>query len=320
MTVVVEQASRSRSDPAAEDLQSIDHQNALIGDQIDLTRQGQTEEAAKLAATINQAQVQLEALSDQIASQVRAVQSARDSFEPLTAATNDGYISRIEYEARRQQMLNAKVQLAQLQSQRAEVQGQLRLARVGLSELPFQTGQKIKELQATQAALVGKRIDVETAQSYVITAPVSGRVSALQIKNGSMVASQMPVLSIVNNNAKLHAELYVTSRGVGFAKPGQEVRLMYDAFPYQRFGSFQGRILAISRTVLAPDEIRAPVQLQDKAPVYLLSVGIADQSVEAFGQRVPLQPGMTLQANLVLDRRSFLDWLLEPINAVRNRG
>jgi membrane fusion protein len=319
-TVVVEQASANHSDPAGEDIRSIDRQDALIDQQISLMRQTQAEDAAKLAATISQSQLQLDAISEQIADQSRAVQSARDSFEPLTLATNEGYVSRIEYEARRQQLLNAKVQLAQLKSQQAQVAGQLRLTRVALSELPAQTNEKIKEMQADQATLIGKRIDVESAQSYVVTAPVSGRVSALQIKNGSMVDNQMPMLSIINNNARLHAELYVTSRGIGFAKVGQEVRLMYDAFPYQRFGSFKGRILAISHTVLGPDQIRAPVQLQTKDPVYLLSVSLNDQSIAAFGERVPLQPGMTLQANLILDRRSFLDWLLEPINAVRNRN
>ena len=53
--------------------------------------------------------------------------------------------------------------------------------------------------------------------------------------------------------------------------------------------------------------------------MYRIEVAIASQSILAFGERVPLQPGMTLQANIVLDRRSFLDWLLTPLNAIRNR-
>jgi multidrug efflux pump subunit AcrA (membrane-fusion protein) len=46
------------------------------------------------------------------------------------------------------------------------------------------------------------------------------------------------------------------------------------------------------------------------------------QTVAAFGEAQALQPGMTLTANLILDRRSFFDWLLTPLNAVlsRNRG
>ena len=164
-----------------------------------------------------------------------------------------------------------------------------------------------------------KRIDVENARAYVITAPVAGRISALQANSGSTVTTLTPLMSIVNDGARMQAELYAPSRAIGFARTGQEVRLMYDAFPYQRFGSFAGRIISISRTVLAPNEIDAPVQAQTKEPMYRIQVAIVDQNILAFGQRIALQPGMTLQANIVLDRRSFLDWLLEPINAVRSR-
>ena len=92
---------------------------------------------------------------------------------------------------------------------------------------------------------------------------------------------------------------------------------MYDAFPAERFGSFRGTIVQISRTILAPKEVDAAVEIRE--PVYSMRVALAQQAVTAFGESVPLQPGMTLRANIVLDRRTFFDWLLEPINAVRER-
>ena len=127
-------------------------------------------------------------------------------------------------------------------------------------------------------------------------------------------------MTIVNADARMVAELYAPSRAIGFTRVGQEVRLMYDAFPFQRFGSFAGRISTISRTVLAPNEVDAPIQGQMREPVYRIRVQIAAQSIQAFGEQIPLQPGMTLAANIVLDRRTFLEWLLDPINAVRNRS
>ena len=92
---------------------------------------------------------------------------------------------------------------------------------------------------------------------------------------------------------------------------------MYDAFPFQRFGSFGGRIVSISRTVLGPNEIDAALPI--KEPVYRLRVAVPDQTIAGYGEVVPLQPGMTLQANIVLERRSFLSWLLQPLNAVLKR-
>ena len=77
-------------------------------------------------------------------------------------------------------------------------------------------------------------------------------------------------------------------------------------------------MLSVTRTIIAPNELDAPFQVRD--PVYRVRVHVADQSVQAFGERVPLQPGMTLSANIILDRRPFLDWLLQPLRAVRARS
>jgi membrane fusion protein len=109
----------------------------------------------------------------------------------------------------------------------------------------------------------------------------------------------------------------VPSRAIGFVRPGQEVRLLYDAFPYQRFGSFAARVETISRQAVAGQETNAPFKIDE--PVYRVIVVPDRQQVNAYGQRVGLQPGMTLAANLVLERRSFLDWVLDPVRAVTNR-
>ena len=53
------------------------------------------------------------------------------------------------------------------------------------------------------------------------------------------------------------------------------------------------------------------MHLADKFP----AVGLAP----AFGTPLPLQSGMTLTAHVILERRSFFDWLLQPLHAVRNR-
>ena len=318
--VMVQQGSADRADPLTDDLHSIDQQRDLVSHQIALSRQSETDEAAKLSASMAQSRIELGALDRQIELQRGIVESAKASFEPLTAVMQRGYFSRIQYEGKRQQYLAAQSQFAQLLAQRAQFSGQLRQATVARAALPVQTAIRVIDLMTNQANLFQKRIEVENSRSYVITAPVAGRVSALQVSQGSTVSNQTPLMTIVNADARMVAELYAPSRAIGFTRVGQEVRLMYDAFPFQRFGSFAGRISTISRTVLAPNEVDAPIQGQMREPVYRIRVQIAAQSIQAFGEQIPLQPGMTLAANIVLDRRTFLEWLLDPINAVRNRS
>jgi len=125
-------------------------------------------------------------------------------------------------------------------------------------------------------------------------------------------------MTIIPEGSNLEAILYAPTKAIGFVKNGQETRLLLDAFPYQRFGSFEAEIYEVSRTVIDPREADVPFQIEE--PVYKVKAKLNKQMVSAFGENVPLQPGMTLTGNIVLERQSFLDWILTPLRAVVNRN
>ena len=66
-----------------------------------------------------------------------------------------------------------------------------------------------------------------------------------------------------------------------------------------------------SRTVLTPADAAAPVEL--KEPAYRVTAALDRPDVDAHGDRVPLRPDMLLRADIVLDRRTLMDWLLNPL-------
>jgi membrane fusion protein len=41
------------------------------------------------------------------------------------------------------------------------------------------------------------------------------------------------------------------------------------------------------------------------------------QDVDVAGKKVPLQPDMLLKADILLERRSLMEWLLSPLHSVR---
>jgi membrane fusion protein len=55
------------------------------------------------------------------------------------------------------------------------------------------------------------------------------------------------------------------------------------------------------------------VALQE--PVFRVRAALARETVDAYGAELPLQPGMLLRAEVVIDRRSLLEWLFDPIFA-----
>ena len=54
-------------------------------------------------------------------------------------------------------------------------------------------------------------------------------------------------------------------------------------------------------------------------PLYRITVALQRSSVQAFGQAQPLKAGMTLEADVIQDRRAIWEWVLEPLLAARQR-
>lgn len=157
-------------------------------------------------------------------------------------------------------------------------------------------------------------------QYVVITATQSGVATALTADIGQTVDGQKPLLSIVPSDSQLHAELLAPSRAVGFVHPGDHVLLRYQAYPYQKFGHYGGTVSSVSKTAIPPEEPAALGRsAKDWEALYEIRVQLDAQSVQAYGKVQPLRSGMTLEADLLQERRRLYEWILDPLLSLSGR-
>jgi hemolysin D len=139
-----------------------------------------------------------------------------------------------------------------------------------------------------------------------LRAPVSGTVSQLSVHTeGGVVEGAKPLLSIVPENARLEVEVAIQNGDVGFVKTGMPVNVKLQAFPYTRYGTIPGKVIAIS-----PEAV---VVKEGQPPVFKARVSLSRAYIAVDGARVPLRPGMNASADLVTGRRSLLSYLISPI-------
>jgi len=124
-------------------------------------------------------------------------------------------------------------------------------------------------------------------RAYEIRTPTSGRVSTLQATIGQFVDPRRPQMEIVPKDSALVAKLFVSARAIGFVRPGQRVRIKYEAFPYQQFGTYTGRVTEVSQTILTKSETSSPIDL--KEPAYRVTAvldrpDIDGQSLKIFNR------------------------------------
>lgn len=187
-----------------------------------------------------------------------------------------------------------------------------------LAQLPIKTEARIQEIESHISELKQRSAEVEGRRALEIRAPIDGTITALQAREGQWQATNTPLLAIVPKNAVFQVELFVPSRAIGFLTLGQKVRIRYDAFPYRRFGVYEGTVSVISKHVLLPSELPVPLEL--KEPVYRVTVVLKDQCIHAYDRNFPLQAGMSLEADIILDKQTLIEWILDPLLSMRGRS
>jgi len=251
-------------------LQSLQQQQSRLREQIALEQRKDDGGRQRLLDDIRGLASEVAGLDEQLQVQYGRTEIARQQVTSIVQLVKQGTISRVELRRREDAHLSQKQLEADLGARIAAKKAELLGKRTALEQLPAETAQRISALENSVAEIDIKLKETEGRRAYLLTAPVAGRVSALQAWIGKSTEPNVPQLSIVPEGGELKAQLLVPARAIGFVSAGQPVRVRYDAFPYQQFGSAAGTIETVSHTLLKPAELVGPVVAQ--APSYLVSV------------------------------------------------
>lgn len=233
-------------------------------------------------------------------------------------------ISLPRLEQSEQDRLDQAEKLHSLERNLASIEQELVGARTNLEQLPLRRDTQLGAIGRGVAALDQEIAEAEARQGVLLTAPEDGTVSGIRTEVGSDVAINAPLLNIAPEGSPLQAQLYGSSRAVGFIKPGQRVLLRYQAYPYQKFGSYDGRVVEVSHSAISPSELsRSLTGLSSlygaNEPVYRIVVKLAREDVSAYGKALRLKPGMQLDADVMVDTRRLFEWMLDPLYSITGR-
>lgn len=150
-------------------------------------------------------------------------------------------------------------------------------------------------------------------QMIVLRAPADAIV--LDIANrtvGSVVKEAETLFSLVPRDVSLQAEVNIEGRDIGQVSVGQPVRIKFEAFPFQKYGTGSGEVRVISHDSFSPDP-KAEAAHRATAPYYRVLVDLSDTHLRLAPERAQLIPGMAVTAELKVGRRSVMSYFLYPL-------
>ncbi|RZI84386.1 MAG: HlyD family efflux transporter periplasmic adaptor subunit [Rubrivivax sp.] len=298
---------------------NLSEQRARLEDQVRGQADADAANRAAIAQRMQRARSDLVHLAEEARMLSQQIASSRKLLDGIKPLLEDHVISEFQYEQQRAQMLEQSARLQALERQRSAVQAELSMAGEELKSTEARTAAERASLGRTMLTVQQEGMQRRAAQVTQLRAPVDGTVSALIATPGMNVDPRTVLATVVPQHAKLEAVLYVPSTAIGLVKPGQHVRLSYDAFPYQKFGQYGGTVLSISASDVVPREASLQPQQGDTRALFRVRLGLERETVDAYGTAVPLRPGHTMTADIEIDRRRLIRWIFDPLFAFGNR-
>jgi membrane fusion protein len=290
---------------------ALDRQEVLLQEQIAGEAIRVDHEQGSLDSRIAALEAERNSLEGQRDLLEQRVRVASEQFQSGDHLRQRSLITDTDLRVREDAWLVRRQDLGALEQRRDAIVHEERQIALQRAQLPADSRDRIARLSGAVEALRQQKAEVAARGGAVVRAPVAGRVSALQAAVGQLIDPTKPLMSLVPTKTIMHAELFVPPQAIGFLRTGQPVRLTYDAFPFQRFGAQGGIIDRISETMLSPEEVAGPVRSQE--PAYLVTVRLDSQRVVEGDHEEMLRPDMTLRAEIILERHTVLDWMLEPL-------
>ena len=181
----------------------------------------------------------------------------------------------------------------------------LRFDRKSLDDLNAQASE-LAQVQGQMAKLTDRLERVE------ITAANEGVVQDLRFRTvGGVVPPGAVVMNIVPSDGKIQAEVELPANDIGFVKLDQLVRLKFGTFDFMRYGTVDGEVAMVSSFSTMDDK---------HVPHFKVLVSFTKKYLGLMPGKMKIEPGMTLDADIITDRQSVMRYLLRPIFYALSNG
>jgi len=259
---------------------------------------------------------------------------AEESVKKLQTLQESGFVSSSQTQQKQEDLIDIVSRLGALIRSRTQLEN----TRISLmsewNNLSIALDADLSQIDRAIAGTDQELAENSTRRASRILAPESGMVTAISYQEGQTIGVGQTILNIVasdratNLNPKVEVHLFAPSKTIGFVTPGQIVRIRFQSFPYQKFGLYEGAITNVSKTPFAPSELPANLAstilsnsqqtilgFNSNEALFRIKVQLNSQSVSLYGRSQPLKAGMTLEADIMQDRRKIWEWIAEPLIA-----
>ena len=274
-----------------------------------------TQSVARLKAGLetNQRDQQL------LAPRLKSLLEVEAMYDKLLA---ENYGARLHVLEARDKRLEVERELALTASKEQELKRELASAQA--EREAFAKGWRQKAMEDLLAATrdrdsVNEQLAKADKRSKLVSlvAPADGVVLDIaKLSPGSIIKEAEVFFTLVPLGSALEAEVQIDATDVGHIKPGDIVKVKLEAFPYQKHGGIDGHVRVISEDAFR----REPGGPQGPESYYVSRIDLGAARLRNMASRDRLLPGMSVNAEIVVGKRTVMSYLVWPLTKAMNES
>ncbi|MBV6438600.1 MAG: hypothetical protein EPGJADBJ_00224 [Saprospiraceae bacterium] len=278
---------------------------------------GKGSKSTAASSNINSIRQQITQLEQSIAYEERGLKrisdqlkSAEELYENQKELFEQGITSRVDFEKERTKLADIERQRDLYEDNILRKRSEIINLKKGITDESL--GQA-ETSSGTSSRLLGSLNTLRSSinrwkQTYLLTAPIVGRVSVNTAIEKKFVREGEQVLTIVPLQSKaIVGRAMLPVEGSGKVKPEQRVILKLDSYPYQEYGTLKGFVV---------DKSLVP---KDNQYSITVSVPTNDNNnlITSVGKEIPFEQQLQGRIEIVTEEKGFIDRITEQIFSIR---
>lgn len=229
---------------------------------------------------------------------------AQQNYQAQKKLIAQKVIAPLTFKQEESKLLSKKLPLSQLkssiisnESSQNGIQDQLLELEKNISQ------QKITFLQAVNTL---KSAIAAWKYQYVLTAPVNGTVSFITfLQENQTVMSEQNLFYIVPDNTAYLGQMYVSQFNFGKIHEGEKVLVKFSGYPFQEYGSVQGKIAAVSNV--------------PRDSSYLVKVSLPKGLTTNYGKELTYRNGMSGSGEIITANKRLIEKFIYNMRKALNK-
>ncbi|MDG2629272.1 HlyD family type I secretion periplasmic adaptor subunit [Vibrio parahaemolyticus] len=246
----------------------------------------------------------------------QSYQYAKKELDITQPLADEGVVPRIELLKLQRQVNDTRREMTSSELKIPVIKSAIKesmLNRIDVA-LKFRSEQqeKLNNAQDQLSALVESAVGLEDrVNRTVVVSPVTGKIKTLNVNTvGGVIQPGMDIVEIVPTEDTLLVEAKIAPKDIAFLRPNLNAIVKFTAYDFTKYGGLVGELEHISADTTQDEEGNS---------FYIVRVRTEKTS---FGQDadLPIIPGMTASVDIIIGKRTVLEYLLKPILSAKTNA